>query len=344
MGPTVIGGFSFALQMFPFEYTTMYESISNLAITYYMFLAGLEIDLSSLKHIGKKPLAIAVSGIVIPFFVGFGLYYFPYETRRTAKDVIDADISYRFGSTIWAITLTTTSFSDLARILSEVKLLHSDIGRIALSSAVVNDLSSWFFLLVVIIFRNGRLFYLVVFPTVAFVAILWFVLRPALIAWMRRMKKRGEKFNDTHVHFALFAVCLSGVVADACGAHSIVGSFVVGLLIPQGEFAMKIMERTEEYVNGILMPTFYFSIGYRTNYIFLKNRTQPFGIIMIVMLATVAKVVSTYIASLYLRMSSIDALALGTLLNTKGVFTLLVIQKGRGMKVWNLPYIVEILT
>ncbi|KAB8099931.1 hypothetical protein EE612_030243, partial [Oryza sativa] len=44
------------------------------------------------------------------------------------------------------VALSVTAFPVLARILAEVKLLNSDLGRIAMSAAIVNDMCAWILL------------------------------------------------------------------------------------------------------------------------------------------------------------------------------------------------------
>jgi len=48
----------------------------TLAITLFLLVAGLEVDLSSIWRQGKLAINVGVAGIVVPFAVGFGAAWF----------------------------------------------------------------------------------------------------------------------------------------------------------------------------------------------------------------------------------------------------------------------------
>lgn len=283
-------------------------------------------DLSALKHIGKKSLSIAIAGTCFPLAVGAALYFVP--LRKVKKK------SLPVGAAFWAITLSITSFPDLARILSDVKLLHTNIGRTALTSALVSDISAWVLYVAAIIFYDLKKFYMAAIPTIIFFLICWFLLRPGIARMIRHTKNRkGGKFDETHISFVLVGVAICGCISDACGSHSMIGGFMLGLIIPNGELAIMIMERVEEIVNEIMLPSFLLINGFRINLLEIKTRTNVTNMVLVTLSATSAKIVSTIVISLYFGMSSRDGLTLGGLLNTKGVSALIVLNEGRGLKV-----------
>lgn len=314
------------------------ESFSTLGLTYYLFLVGLEMDLSTIRHMDKKSWTIAIIGTIFPFCVGASLYYVPILQR---KDVVLAPL----GALFWAITLTMTSFPDLARILSDFKLLHTEVGKIALSSTIINDISTWFLFVGTIITSNGIGYEVAIgtIPYIAFVVICLFVLRPSIAWFINRTKKKGGKYSDTHVYFILIGVVIFGCVADACGSHSLVGGYMFGLIIPRGELAINVMERSEKFVTGIMLPSFLISSGLRTTLDDLGIQRNWETLICIIAFATSAKIVSTSIVALCCRMSLRDSLTLGGLMNTKGFFALIVLNEGRSMLVTIYMYILPLI-
>lgn len=331
--------FNKELNIFPFETTVLLETFANVGLTFSMFLVGLEMDVSTIKRIEKKSLSIAFAGVVIPFCIGAALYFVPmHEDSRESPNL---------GALFWAITLTLTSFPDLARILSNVKLLHTDIGKTALSSAIINDLTAWFLLvLAIIIFNNytkgkhgpahvqlGEIL-MAALPIMCFVLICWFVLRPC-IAWMiKETKKKAGKFDDSHICVIILGVIVCGLITDACGTHSLVGGFIFGLIIPNGELAITIMERTEEFVSGFWLPAFIIVSGLRTNLYVLMSSSKVIYLFLTTIVATSSKILSTVLVGLYYGMPLRDGVTLGGLMNTKGAMALVVLNEGRSLKVY----------
>lgn len=76
--------------------------MGQLGLVYYMFLVGLEMDLTMLKHIEKKAMWNAAFGIVFPLGMGICSYFL--LTFLKGMD------SVGMGGAVWAITLTVTSF------------------------------------------------------------------------------------------------------------------------------------------------------------------------------------------------------------------------------------------
>ncbi|KAL5763996.1 hypothetical protein ACOSP7_016349 [Xanthoceras sorbifolium] len=325
IGPSGIGKLQFVNAVFTFESNMLLETFASFGLTYYMFLVGLEMDLSVVRNVNKKSRIMVVGTILIPMAFGAALYFVPMR-------VIKGQTSVPMGSIIYGIIISITSFPDLARILSDVKLLHTDMGRMALTTSIFSDITAWVLLVASITIFDHHKFLATSVPTLAFVLICWFLVRPG-IAWMiRRTKKKGGKFGDVHISCILTGVAACGFITDACGSHSILGGFMLGLIIPNGELAILIMERIGEFVTGILLPVFIMVNGIRTNFGEIPYYAHWESVAVITIGATSAKILSTLLVSLCIGIPLRDGLALGGLMNTKGVLALIVLNEGRSLK------------
>ncbi|KAK8480388.1 hypothetical protein V6N11_041866 [Hibiscus sabdariffa] len=130
-----------------FEAGLFLETMANLGVTFYMFLVGLEMDLTPLRKIERTALTVAIAGIVLPVAVGVGVHTIVLKLREN----IDVP---EMGAYFWSIALSHTSFPDLARILSDLKLMYTDLGKTALTAALVNDISCSFLLVGSCIFNQ----------------------------------------------------------------------------------------------------------------------------------------------------------------------------------------------
>ncbi|KAF3452659.1 hypothetical protein FNV43_RR03092 [Rhamnella rubrinervis] len=337
LGPSAIGSTKLGtVLLFPFKTMLTLETLGNLSLIYYMFLVGLEVDMKPVSRAGKKPLSIALIGLVIPIPIGYALH------GMMGYQDFSKDPAYgtrnRYGPLFWGIALATTNFPDLARILSTLKLLQSEVGKIALSSAVITDLFSWILLVLSIAIASDTTMYTIT-TCILFVAICLFVVRP-FVAWLvsRTIRDDSDSYNEYHIYFVLAAVPLFGYITDSCGCQSMLGAFMLGVIIPEGELKNTLMEKVEDFVSGLLMPIFFLIIGLRTNTKNLFDGTTSVAVvIMIFFLGFCAKVMSTFIAAVFMNnMSARDGMALGLLMNTKGLLALVVINAGRDLKVLSI--------
>lgn len=236
------------------------------------------------------------------------------------------------------VSLSITAFPVLARILAELKLLTTDLGRMAMSAAAVNDVAAWI-LLALAIALSGSSSTLttlwVLLSTAAFVACAAVFLRPAL-AFAARRSHAGEPIRESFICATLTVVLAAGFITDAIGIHALFGGFVVGVLIPkEGPFASVLIERLEDLISSLLLPLYFVSSGLKTNVATISG-AQSWGLFVLVTTnACLGKIFGTMLASFLARVPARQALTLGFLMNTKGLVELIVLNIGRDRKVLN---------
>ncbi|KAM6557725.1 hypothetical protein CsatB_004744 [Cannabis sativa] len=333
LGGTLIGssgiartpiGFKF---LFPQSGVMILETVAHLGLIFYMFLVGLEIDIRPISKTPKKALIIAAAGFLLPFPVGYALHY-----MFVGNTMDSGPIAAKYGPIFWGIALSTTNFPDLAQVLEDMKLLHSEIGRTALSAAAVTDVFSWIILVVTLSIVKGVHVNTIIFGSI-FLIFNVTTVRP-ILHWILRRKQNQEE--DYNIYFVLTGVVLFGYITDSLGLHSIIGGFVFGLIMPkQKELKTILMERIEDFVSGIMIPLFFLIVGLRTNrQDVFEGQFGIWRIVGVVVVGFWVKIFSTLVSAVWLNeMSFRDGLALGLLMNTKGMLSLIVISAARNFKV-----------
>ncbi|KAJ3694025.1 hypothetical protein LUZ60_009505 [Juncus effusus] len=332
LGPSALGRSTVFLNtVFPKASLTVLDTFANVGLLFFLFLVGLELDLRALKRTGKKALAIAVAGISLPFVMGIGTSV---ALRKTiSKGAPDAPFLVFMG-----VALSITAFPVLARILAELKLLTTDLGRMAMSAAAVNDVAAWILLALAIALSgtgSALVSLWVLLSGIGFVAFAAMVVRPVL-AWMARRSPEGEPVKESYICATLTLVLAAGFMTDTIGIHALFGAFVVGIVVPkEGPFAGALIEKVEDLISGLFLPLYFVSSGLKTNVATIRG-AQSWGLLVLVITtACFGKIGGTIIASLLMKVPAKEALTLGILMNTKGLVELIVLNIGKDRKVLN---------
>ncbi|XP_077251247.1 cation/H(+) antiporter 18-like [Tasmannia lanceolata] len=333
LGPSALGrNTNYLHAIFPARSLTVLDTLANLGLLFFLFTVGIELDLNAILRTGKRSLGIAVAGISLPFALGIG-------TSFVVREKISKGVDLPAFVVFMGVAFSITAFPVLARILAELKLLTTDVGRMAMSAAAVNDVAAWILLAIAIALSGAGhspiISLWVLLCGAAFIVFAVFVLRP-IFSWMAQRCHEGEPVEEIYICGTLAAVLAAGFVTDAIGIHALFGAFVVGILIPKdGAFAGALVEKVEDLVSGLLLPLYFVSSGLKTNIATIRG-AQSWGLLVLVIVtACLGKMVGTIGVSLAFRMPFREALTMGFLMNTKGLVELIVLNIGKDRKVLN---------
>ncbi|KAI5397653.1 hypothetical protein KIW84_063463 [Lathyrus oleraceus] len=110
------------------------------------------------------------------------------------------------------------------------------------------------------------------------------------------------------------------------GILAVVGAFVFGLILPHGKFADVVLELSADFVSGILCPVYFAGFGFRLNLPLLLKQKNAGLMFLVMLLLCIPKVLSSVIVTFFFGMPARDGVAIGLLLNTKGIMAVILLN------------------
>jgi len=322
IGPSVLGYFApdVAHALVPPDAIAPLATISQIGVVLFMFLVGLELDVSHLRKHSRASVAISAASIAVPFALGLALAAFLLP-RFAPPEVPRAVFSLFI-----AVSMSVTAFPVLARILTDRGMQRSPLGVLALACAAVDDVTAWCLLALVVSLAHGEASssLVTVGLAIGFALAMLVVVRPLL----RRIMERAQPSANA-LALLLVGLLSSALATEAIGIHALFGAFVFGAILPHDSaLARAILDKLTDFVVVLLLPAFFAVTGLRTQLGLLHGPDVWLAFGLITLAATAGKLGGTFLAARVAGVATRDAVSLGVLMNTRGLMELVVLNIG----------------
>lgn len=294
--------------------------VSQLGVLMFLFVAGAELDLSSLH--GRRGFALLVShaGIALPFLCGVVLAVGLFAQHGPPG------VGFASFALFMGVSLSITAFPVLLRILSDRGLIHTDIGRIAIACAALGDASAWCLLAVIVATVQATgwgMAAVSLLGTLLFAVAVLALARP----WITRREVPVQLEGRALIALLLLALACA-LVTEALGIHALFGAFLAGVAV-SGNARLRhlLVERVEPFAISLLLPLFFAMTGLRLR----VDGWQTSDVLLalgVIAVATLGKGIGTWVSARSAGMPNVDALRLGALMNTRGLMELIVLNLG----------------
>jgi Kef-type K+ transport system membrane component KefB len=232
------------------------------------------------------------------------------------------------------VSMSITAFPVLARILTDYRMSRTKLGVLALSCAAIDDVTAWCLLAFVVGVTTAEMGagMFVAAGALAFIVFMFLVARP-LLRWVSaRWDREPQTRSVTTLVFV--ALLLSALTAEVIGIHAIFGAFLLGAMIPHDSVVARDLTRQLEHVVTILLlPAFFAFTGMHTRIDLLHEPSQWLICGLIILTAVIGKFGGTLIAARLTGLRWRDSAILGTLMNTRGLMELIVLNVGLDLRV-----------
>lgn len=327
LGPSLLGPKVSAL-LLPPSVAPFLGMIAQLGVILYMFLVGLSFNIGLLKHRAHATVATSHASILAPFFLGtlLALILYPHLSS--------SDVPFTSFALFVGVAMSITAFPVLARILTDHRMAHTELGVIALSCAATDDVTAWCLLafMVGVVKAQVGAGLLVAAGTLGYIAFMFLVIRPLL----RRVVPlwEAEQLPGGAVVLVFVMLLLSALATECIGIHAIFGAFLLGAVIPHDSaIARAFTHQLEQVVTVLLLPAFFAFTGMRTQIDLVSGPDQWLSCGLIILAATLGKFGGTLAAARLTSLGWRDAAILGTLMNTRGLMELIVLNIGLDLQV-----------
>ena len=324
LGPTVVGALWPDLEtaLFPSDIIPFIGVVAQLGLIFYMFLVGLEVDLSQIKGRVGQVAAISNVSVALPMMLGIAVALPVYE-------LVGPDKKFVAFALFMGVSMSITAFPVLARILVERRMLKRPVGVLALACAAVDDVTAWFLIALataVSVAGSGGEVLETVGLAIVFCVVMGFAIRP-LLARVSTAYDEAGRVPGGWVALIFAGVLLSAYTTEEIGIALIFGAFVMGLIMPRhAELTEDVTRRIEDFVVTLLLPLFFAYTGLRTNIGLLDRPELWLLTLALLALAVFGKLVGAAVAA---RLTGFDwrsSAVIGTLMNTRGLTELIVLN------------------
>ena len=332
LGPTLIGfllpAFYFWLFQSSPSVTIAREASIKLGMLFFLFIAGLEIDLSDFRRLGKRAILIGVIGTVLPIIFGVGLVYA--MPRGFWGPSVEAHF-FSFALFI-GMNLANSANPVIARVLMDLGLLKGQLGTLIMTATIVDDLVNWsLFAIILSDFGptssggSGDLL------TTIGLIILFFIV---VLGIGRAVGSRALHWVKYHLSWPVGFIAITALVvlivssiSEGLGINAFLGAFLVGAALGgNGQEKNEAHDAISYFVLSFFAPIYFVSMGMTTNFITNFN----LGMVVIILAAAFISKIGAVLLGAKAAGMRIDreAWAIGFGLNARGATGIILASVG----------------
>lgn len=344
LGPSLLGHFfpDTMKWIFTPESRDILKVGAQLGVGLYMFMVGMEFRTDHFRSRAKSAASVSIAGMMVPFLLGALLA----PWLLTIPGLFAESVRFHEAALFMGAAIAITAFPMLARIIYERGLSGTSLGTLALAAGAIDDAAAWCVLAIVLASFGGAdagLFGIAVNPAVlaiggaALYAVFMFTIGRRLLAKLGKLAERHGEVGLPLLAACLVLFCLSACYADVIGIHAVFGGFILGVAMPRGVLTEGLVKKLEPFTVVFLLPMFFTFSGLVTQ---LNVLIQP--AILLVAVAVLAasilgKGVACWAAARLNGENNRTSLAVGALMNARGLMELIIINIGLQRGIIGIP-------
>ncbi|XP_054805429.1 cation/H(+) antiporter 11-like [Prosopis cineraria] len=302
--------------LFPFGSQGVLAGVTSMGYAFFTFITSVQMDFSMITRTGNRVWSIALIGLVAPVMAGLSCLSLFSEPLKNALGPHFGDLK------VAVLSHSITSFPVVACLLNDLKIINSELGRLALTTALVSDIIG---LTVVSLGSameqriDGKLDFLGLTLFFAFVILIPLVSRPVMF-WIIKRTPQGRPVKD-HYIFAIIGMVLAlGWISLMLHQQFVLGPFIFGLSVPEGPpLGSALVKKLQLFGMWFLLPIFVTTCAIKVDFSLDYTLTVVLTIVAFIILTHFVKALAYLLLSLCCKMPLRDGLTIALIMNCKGV-------------------------
>jgi Kef-type K+ transport system membrane component KefB len=296
LGPTLFGALAPELWQGLFHgspsVSTARDAAIKLGMLFFLFVAGLEVNLAHLRHLGGKAAAIGLVGTLVPILAGVGLVYaVPASFWGAMAEGHKLALALFIG-----MNLANSANPVIARVLMDLGLLEKEFGTLVMTATIVDDLVNWTLFAIVLgqiapasagSAASGADLGTGIALVLIFCAAVLCLGRfcgPRALHWLRGRPSWPVSF----IMAAAVAVLLASMTAEHLGVHAFLGAFLVGASLGGIEAERhEAHDAIAHFALSFFAPIYFVSMGIGVDF---AAHFDPLLVLLVVGAACVSKI------------------------------------------------------
>ncbi|WP_295856700.1 cation:proton antiporter [uncultured Xylophilus sp.] len=327
LGPSLFGLLAPEWQrmLFPKETQGTLYVVGQLGVGLYMFLVGTEFRGDHFRSRIRSAASVSAAGILVPFVLAFALA----PWLQTVPGLFAEKARPLEAALFLGAAIAITAFPMLARIIYERRLTGTPLGTLALTAGAVDDAAAWCILAIVLASFSGQWggAWAAIGGGVAYALFMVFV-GAKLLRRLGDEVRRDTPLPPAVLGTVLALFCLAAFAMDAIGIHAVFGGFLLGAVLPRGALTEKLREQLQPLVVLFLLPVFFTYSGLNTRLSLLFSPGLLLATVAILAASFFGKGIACWAAARATGENARDAMAIGALMNARGLMELIIINIG----------------
>ena len=225
--------------------------------------------------------------------------------------------------------MSITAFPMLARIIYERGLTGTPLGTLALAAGAIGDAGAWCVLAIVLAsFGAGPAVAVKAIGGGVLYAVVVLTLGRKLLGRLGAAAERSGNVSPVLLAVTLMLFMIAVWITDSIGIHAVFGGFLLGIVMPRGLFARDLQRQLEPFAVVFLLPMFFTFSGLNTRLDMVNNGPMLLIAAAVIVAACLGKGGACWAAARLNGEDNRTALAVGTLMNSRGLMELIIINIG----------------
>jgi Kef-type K+ transport system membrane component KefB len=334
LGPSVLGHLAprisaYLLPRQP-QQAHLLDALGLVAVLLLVGATGSHIDTDFLRRRRGAVLAIFLCGLLLPLGLGIVLgLALPGSLLPPSADRVVFAL-------FMGVAMGVSAIPVLAKTLTDMDLLHRDVGQLAMAACVADDTVAWCLLSIVAAMATTGVHLTAVLVAVlsvaGFLVAAWLVGRPLVGAGMRLADRTNGSSGPVAV--AVLVILLGATATQALGLEAVFGAFVAGVLvIRSGAGDPKRLAPLWTMAFSVLAPLYMATAGLRMDLTALREPAVALTAVAALVVAVGGKFAGAFLGGTLIRLPRWERIALGAGMNSRGVVEVVVATVGLSLGV-----------